>query len=374
MKIGEQYAPTKLQALNRFEKMVAYGQGLQQLRAHIKPLMHKIMPLAGSTLGFLTDKDTKGGYAAKEIVDVIAEACLRGLEPIHNEINIIAGKLYVTKAGLQRLLREFPGLSDLQCNIMPPQAGGKDIVLCQATAVWRLKGKPQALNGGRPVTIPIKTDAYTSVDAALGKAQRKLFARVYDQLIGSDITPLPEGEVGEPVELLDITPEEPDEEVAGDVGEVAAALDAANRQLAPPERVQEPTEDPRTPVEGPVPYQDDKPSPAAPELDLTPPDFEPPEPLVAREPMMRPAAEVFFAPEREGPAEGSAVGPATGSITTQGVRRIINAAQVTFGDAWGEKCKEYTNGKFGVTTIAKLPKGAEKEMLQWMAGEATGEE
>jgi hypothetical protein len=92
------------------------------------------------------------------------------------------------------LLKEFPGLTDLEIN---PVIKGVDYVKGSAIvdfkARWKLNGAPQELNGEVPVVCKGGAD-YVTPDAILGKADRKIKARIHQRLTGSAST-LPEGEV-----------------------------------------------------------------------------------------------------------------------------------------------------------------------------------
>ena len=185
-KLGETYAVDKLQAMSDFERMAAMGQGLTQIKAALEPLMPKILPLAGSHLGFITDKK----YTPDVLMEAIAEAALRGYRPIGNEFNVIAGHFYAAKNGLSRMVKQYPGLTDLKMRFgVPKKFEGQDMVV-HCFGEWKLKGVHDSLD----TEIAVSTFGGNR-DAAIGKATRKLLSQIYDRISGGIFT-TPEGEVG----------------------------------------------------------------------------------------------------------------------------------------------------------------------------------
>ncbi len=92
---------------------IVTAQAMQQIRdALTADLMRDFLLLSNSPLGFRTDRgpgsaSTKEAYSDAQIKDALIQAMLRGVRPIGNEFNIIAGQCYITKEGFRRLLREF---------------------------------------------------------------------------------------------------------------------------------------------------------------------------------------------------------------------------------------------------------------------------
>lgn len=159
----------------------------------------RIEALQDTPLGFRTDRDPKQKnhktgelntpYPWPVVRDANIEAVLRGLQVVGNQFNIIAGRFYGTKEGLEYLIPKVPGLSEFRQVLGVPrtQTGGA-IVECKAT--WKMHGKPDSLE----VSIPIKTDSYSGADQILGKATRKFLSRCYRQMCGANI---PEGDIAE---------------------------------------------------------------------------------------------------------------------------------------------------------------------------------
>lgn len=167
------------------------AEGINTLRKLLTDdTMKPIMALQGTPLGFLTDKDKAKGYPLEVVRDCLIEALLRGVRPVGNEFNIIAGRLYCAQAGFARLVREFPGLTNLKTTLHLKEmskAGAK----VDGSATWNLNGQPQELS----TEIPIRVNEYMGADAVLGKGYRKLLHQIYRQLTGTHHLMMPEGDV-----------------------------------------------------------------------------------------------------------------------------------------------------------------------------------
>ena len=158
-------------------------------------VMKPIMKLQGSRLGFRTDKDKERnkeggfGYPLEVVRDCLIEAVLNGARPSGNEMNIIAGNCYLTREYFTRFVREFPGLTDLTCEFTPPVNGPYGAMIdCKAS--WRINGKPDSLHCQKTDIadnrICVRVNAGMQADAIFGKADRKLKARIWQKLTGSN--------------------------------------------------------------------------------------------------------------------------------------------------------------------------------------------
>jgi hypothetical protein len=154
------------------------------------------MPLQGSKLGFLTDKDKDGGYDWKTVREALVEALVRGFRPVNNEFNIIADHFYGAKNGCKRIVREFPGLSGFEFELAVPVLSGDKGACVAFWARWRLDGKDMELIGAPAVPndlrsmdtrIPVRVNSGMGADAILGKAERKMYARVLEKITGVDV-------------------------------------------------------------------------------------------------------------------------------------------------------------------------------------------
>lgn len=171
-----------------FVQAVKMAQGIRMIREALPEgfVKESFMPLQNSALGFLTDKPD--GYPWEVVRDVLCEALLRGFRPVGNEFNIISGRFYGAKAGFERIVMEFQGVSDIRITLgVPVMSDRGALVPCEAS--WRYQGKEDGIaciqtQGGIDSRIPVKVNNGMGPDAILGKATRKLFARIYQRLTG----------------------------------------------------------------------------------------------------------------------------------------------------------------------------------------------
>ena len=172
---------------NPFAAMITTANGIAQIEAMLTDdLMAPIMKLQGSSIGFRTDKDDKGGYPAPVVRQCFIEATLRGLAPVGNEWNIIADRCYVTKEGMGKLLANLgvkymitPGVTKMT----PP------VATQPMTIAWRDKEGKQ-----RKETVEFAvrfTEAMQSkgvgIDAIIGKATKKARAWLYQLITGLEL-------------------------------------------------------------------------------------------------------------------------------------------------------------------------------------------
>ncbi len=167
-----------------FKKAFAVADAAQNLRKALnEEAMQPIMEMQGSSLGFRTDFDSIGGYAEDVVKESLIEAVMIGVQPAGNQFNIISGRCHITKEGFSYLLKNLPGFSDYepQYELMEMQAG-RAIVKCSAT--WTFYGERDSIE----CEIQIRLGNKRGIDVIIGKAARKLMARVYAQVSGTEIT------------------------------------------------------------------------------------------------------------------------------------------------------------------------------------------
>ena len=199
-------------------KGLIMARSMKMLRSLLTDkVMADVMELMNTPLGFRTDKDPSRPVKNKEgkwespkpyelsvVRDVMIQALLRGLRPTGNEINIIAGNLYVTKEGYERLLREFPGLSKFAVAIGVPAMQGDVGALVPCRASWELNGKPDSLLcekvDASDYRIPIRVNSMMGADAIQGKAKSKLYRRIYERLTGTLLLSEADAESGDVIE------------------------------------------------------------------------------------------------------------------------------------------------------------------------------
>jgi hypothetical protein len=190
-----------------------------------KEIMSDIMSLQGSALGFKTDKDREGGYPLEVVREVIIAALIKRLRVTGNEINIIAGNLYETVHGISRLVKEFPGVTDLQMEMGVPVLSGSETVLVSGRAQWRYNGRPMEIVCAKcedmDTRIPIRLQRGATPDNIVGKAKSKLYRRIYERLTGSELSNLDDELPTESAKIAF----QPEEELPTVVGSLEDALE-----------------------------------------------------------------------------------------------------------------------------------------------------
>ncbi len=187
--ITHECSHTEIEKLPAFDQAFTLADGFARLRELITgDVMKSIISLKNSKLGFKTDERSGSPYPIDTVRDCLIEAALMGLRPVGNEFNILAGNSYATREGLSRLVKEFPGLSDLRKAFQVvrfTKAGTQDVAIVACKATWKIDGKDQTLPID-PYEIPVRMNAGMGLDAVIGKADRKLLMVIYRQLTGSE--------------------------------------------------------------------------------------------------------------------------------------------------------------------------------------------
>jgi len=186
---------TRLRGLSVLRQSVELATGLSKLKAVLSDSVMQtyFMGLQGSKLGFVTDKDVSGGYPIAVVRDCLVEGMIRGLRPVGNEINIIAGQCYAAVNGVERLVLQFPGLTDFWATPGVPQNAGDKGALVPFHASWILNGEPMEMvrdvqkvgETMQDTRICVKVNSGMGPDAIIGKARRKLLFAVYQRIANS---------------------------------------------------------------------------------------------------------------------------------------------------------------------------------------------
>ena len=182
-----------------FTKAIALAQAMNQLRDLIDDeVLSAFMPLQGSSLGFRTDKDSTGGYKKEVVKEVMIEASLKGFAMVSNQTNIIGGRFYATKEGLEDYFKNRAKnvVTDLRLDPSVPKVTADGAVV-HYKASWKFKGTADTLERD----IPIRVNAGMGPDAILGKAKRKILAAIYERVTGTTVT---EGDATETQPAVDI--------------------------------------------------------------------------------------------------------------------------------------------------------------------------
>jgi hypothetical protein len=193
------------QNFSGFQLALATAKYMGQLREMIDDeYMKSIMPLAGSRIGFKSDKD-KGNdkYPVNVVRDCLIESTLIGLQPIGNQWNIIGGNMYVTKEGGEYLLSKIKGLSSYEVIPDIPEMRNEKSATVKCLLKWEYLGEKKE----KTVNFPIKVNAYMSDDAILGKAKRKSYVEIINSIKGTNLvdSDLEDRDVTAPKSKLEIT-------------------------------------------------------------------------------------------------------------------------------------------------------------------------
>lgn len=192
-------------------KAVMIANAMEEIDKGLTPeIMKSIMRLQGSKLGFKTDKDLvrnqstnqyeKGpGYPLDVVKNCFIEMCLIGLMPVFNQWNIIGNNSYVTKEGADVLLKNIPYLQDfLIIHEAVDQSPDKKNASVKSKIKWVIDGEEHT----QIVSHPVKSDAYTTLDSLIGKADRKTKIWLFNKIKGTTIS---DGDA-EDAKIIDVTP------------------------------------------------------------------------------------------------------------------------------------------------------------------------
>lgn len=183
----------ELSKLPALEAAIKRAEAIADLKAALTDdVMDYFLPLMNTATGFRTDRPNARNpnlYTKEEVRMCFIEALFLGLRLTDNEMNIISGRCYVTVEGFTRLLFEHPGLTDLKIEPGVPVGDKATGVTVSFQCSWRLHGVADTLES----KIPVRGDAYATLDQLLGKAARKIRHRIYNRITGTVFTP--EGEV-----------------------------------------------------------------------------------------------------------------------------------------------------------------------------------
>jgi len=182
--------------INNIENALVVANVIGYMQQALTPeVMAPIMNLQGSKLGFRTDRDLvknqqtskyeKGpGYPLDIVKNCFMEMSLIGLLPTGNMWNIIAGNSYPTREGLTYLLKKTKGLKQVISFLEVNQSDDKKTASVKSKIKWEFKGESKE----EIIEFPIKSDAYTTYDALIGKAERKAKMWLYNQVSGLNLS------------------------------------------------------------------------------------------------------------------------------------------------------------------------------------------
>lgn len=152
---------------------------------------HYFIPLMGTRVGFLTDRDkpdSKGNipapYPWQTVRDCIIDGACIGLAPVKNQFNIIAGNMYPTKEGYTALLKRIGAKYYITTSGDNSQPNSQTAEI-ECKVVYEVPGDSTKKNFTY-VAYP-KKNAYSSLDQLKGKAERKAKKALYELITGIDL-------------------------------------------------------------------------------------------------------------------------------------------------------------------------------------------
>lgn len=165
-----------------------------KLRAILSKEMveHYFMPLMGTRVGFLTDRDKedKNGkkpepYGWETVRDCIIDAACMGLAPVKNQMNIISGSMYPTKEGFTALLKKI-GVKYLITTSEDKSQPTSPVAQIECKVIYELPSEPGEKKNFTYTAFP-KKNAFSSLDQLKGKAERKAKKALYELITGIDL-------------------------------------------------------------------------------------------------------------------------------------------------------------------------------------------
>ena len=146
-----------------------------------------LMALQGKKVGFLTDKDkkkvgheyVKGDGYDKEIVKQCAlDALLNGFQPIGNQFNIIGSQMYPTREGFEYQLNLISNLKyDFVADEINESHNKTSRLKCKIFYTFN------GIKEEKSFDLFVKADAYTGVDAIIGKGKRKAYCWLFNKMV-----------------------------------------------------------------------------------------------------------------------------------------------------------------------------------------------
>ena len=160
--------------------------------------MENIMWLQNNPMGFCTDQPA--GYNMDTVRFCVIQAATQGLQVVGNEFNILAGRMYVTKNGMKRMLRKIPGLR-YHATAGIPKFNESGAVVAM-TNEWTYNGEKNS----KTLEFSIRVNKGMGADAVIGKATRKALAWLYEEVTGNAAD---EGEAADMADVITVGSEAP---------------------------------------------------------------------------------------------------------------------------------------------------------------------
>ena len=199
------------------------ANALATLRRLITPeiMQQAVLPLQGTRIGFLTDRDNDrdGPYPEGVVKDAVIEAMMAGVPLIGNRFNILGKRFYLTREGVAFKLDRFPGLTyeitpAIPTDERPPEyvrmPDGKSVLkkgeatVC-VSVTWKVAGADKEENC-RLLSFRVSVNRGMSTEAVQGKAWCRAAKWLWTKVSGYDVA-VTDGEgVTIDVPAEDVTP------------------------------------------------------------------------------------------------------------------------------------------------------------------------
>lgn len=166
---------------NPIIKGLMQAVAMEKINQLITPEMMKpIEKLFGSSIGIKTDAK----YNADTMKRIFIEATIGGWGIVGNQINVLAGNMYVTKNGYLPRLREFPGLKFTFPfkHQLPVQDETHKTWSVTSEISWELDG----VKHKEIITNPTRKQDGQSADALWGKADTKCCRFLWNKVTGQE--------------------------------------------------------------------------------------------------------------------------------------------------------------------------------------------
>ena len=166
-------------------EQVALGRMISEVRELLTPdVMKEIASLQGTAIGFRTDREKSGGYKDEELKEAVLEAVIRGFRCVDNEFNVIVGRFYAALNGLERKVREYPGLRNLNvtCGVPVTNKTKPDVAEVPVIASYELDGEIIQHRWEADRSLLVRRTQGLIGAALAGKATRQALLRIWKSL------------------------------------------------------------------------------------------------------------------------------------------------------------------------------------------------
>ena len=183
-------------AINSFRNALITAVAIKKIKELIsQPIVDLLRSLMNTQSGFVTDHgphayrdDYKEPYHDDIMVNCAIEAILHGVLWTGNQFNIIASRCYITVDGYRYILANKQGLHNLVVvPSIPVIRDGQTVVRVAANWIYNDVHSTLKDHEGKPGrNFPITVNKSMGVDAIIGKAYRKAYKCIFDQINGCE--------------------------------------------------------------------------------------------------------------------------------------------------------------------------------------------